>query len=189
MMTDQPQGVVFDEAFWEGLEWIDKRPKSHMLPSGTVFRERCEDGSWAYHLSVWPEQQPSAYVEEGWAWLIPQSHAEALECAEKFEALAKYEQTERRAAEAQIKSWNDPDSPERQALEEEIIWALGEGARSEIGLREAQLSFADAKTDDLRRQLAEARARVQRAIDWIEVHDGEPSVATADLRRWLEEGK
>jgi chromosome segregation ATPase len=52
---------------------------------------------------------------------------------------------------AELARWKDPESPERQALQEEVILALGDGARSEIALRESQLAAAEAALFEVRR--------------------------------------
>lgn len=56
---------------------------------------------------------------------------------------------------AEVERWEDPDSDERQKLQEEIIFSLGEGSRSEVELREGQLAQMEAA-------LALARAEVER---------------------------
>jgi len=58
--------------------------------------------------------------------------------------------------EAELAEWADPDSPRRQALMEETILALGDGQRSEVDLRESQLSVQEAVNASLRAELAKA---------------------------------
>lgn len=56
---------------------------------------------------------------------------------------------------AEVERWRDPESDERQKLQEEIIFSLGDGARSEVELREGQLEQTEAA-------LALDRAEVER---------------------------
>ena len=53
----------------------------------------------------------------------------------------------------QLAEWENPDSPKRHALLEEIVFNLGEGNRSEIELREGQLELAEARIAELDEQV------------------------------------
>ena len=68
-------------------------------------------------------------------------------CADAIRAIEKLA--------AEVERWNDPDSDERQKLQEEIIFNLGDGSRSEVELREGQLDATEAA-------LALARAEIER---------------------------
>ena len=57
------------------------------------------------------------------------------------------------AARAEVAEWNDPDSQQRMAIMEQIIFDLGDGLRSEIELREAQLDAAEAANVALRAEV------------------------------------
>lgn len=59
---------------------------------------------------------------------------------------------------AEVERWRDPESEERQKLMEEIILSLGDGARSEVELREGQLDATEAA-------LAHVRADLERVRD------------------------
>lgn len=59
---------------------------------------------------------------------------------------------------AEVERWRDPESDERQKLMEEIILSLGDGARSEVELREGQLDATEAA-------LAHVRADLERVRD------------------------
>lgn len=61
------------------------------------------------------------------------------------------------AAREQLAEWEDPDSPKRQALLEETVFNLGEGNRSEIELREAQLEAAEARIKEMEAELSVRR--------------------------------
>lgn len=71
---------------------------------------------------------------------------------------------------AEVERWKDPESEERQQIQEEIIFSLGEGSRSEIELREGQLEATEVV-------LALARAEVERLT---KERDGARALAQAD---------
>jgi len=61
------------------------------------------------------------------------------------------------AARAELERWRDPESAERLALQEDVIFSIGEGNRSEIELRESQLAQAEAALALARDEIAELR--------------------------------
>jgi DNA repair exonuclease SbcCD ATPase subunit len=94
--------------------------------------------------------------------------AQASDCARESAEIMRRSRDRADELRAELARWKDPESPERQALQEEVILALGDGARSEIALRESQLAAAEAALDRLRADheaLRETNARLQETLE------------------------
>jgi len=82
---------------------------------------------------------------------------------ERDDAIAARDGLKARVAEleAKLAAWQDPESPERLALDEQILFNLGEGSRSEVELREGQIAQTEAALHLCRARVAELDALIR----------------------------
>lgn len=81
---------------------------------------------------------------------------------------------------AQVRAWQDPESPERLALDEQIIFSLGEGSRSEVELRESQLAQAEAALALSQAQVRALTRELDEARSVTMPQDCDPKIAKTD---------
>lgn len=72
---------------------------------------------------------------------------------EQLDALWEELRAENAKLRAKVEAWEDPLSPERTELVEQVVFDLGEGNRSEVELREGQVDLLEAANAKLRAEL------------------------------------